>query len=85
MGRFTRRRFVATTSAMAGTLSLAKRFGLVAGECRPSLANSKLWYAKPALQWVDASPIGNGRLGAMVFGGGAIDPPIRKIRRSIVD
>jgi alpha-L-fucosidase 2 len=27
-----------------------------------------LWYAKPATQWVEAVPIGNGRLGAMVFG-----------------
>jgi alpha-L-fucosidase 2 len=29
-----------------------------------------LWYEKPASQWIDALPIGNGRLGAMVFGGG---------------
>jgi alpha-L-fucosidase 2 len=28
-----------------------------------------LWYDKPAVQWVEALPIGNGRLGAMVFGG----------------
>lgn len=28
----------------------------------------KLWYDKPASQWVEALPIGNGRLGAMVFG-----------------
>jgi alpha-L-fucosidase 2 len=28
-----------------------------------------LWYDKPATQWVEALPIGNGRLGAMVFGG----------------
>jgi alpha-L-fucosidase 2 len=28
-----------------------------------------LWYASPAAQWVEALPIGNGRLGAMVFGG----------------
>jgi len=28
----------------------------------------KLWYNKPAKQWVEALPIGNGRLGAMVFG-----------------
>jgi len=27
-----------------------------------------LWYAHPAGQWTDAMPIGNGRLGAMVFG-----------------
>ena len=29
----------------------------------------KLWYDKPAGQWVEALPVGNGRLGAMVFGG----------------
>jgi alpha-L-fucosidase 2 len=28
-----------------------------------------LWYARPATQWVEALPLGNGRLGAMVFGG----------------
>jgi alpha-L-fucosidase 2 len=28
----------------------------------------KLWYTKPAGQWVEALPLGNGRLGAMVFG-----------------
>jgi alpha-L-fucosidase 2 len=29
----------------------------------------KLWYKQPAAKWTDALPIGNGRLGAMVFGG----------------
>ncbi len=29
----------------------------------------KLWYEKPARKWVQALPVGNGRLGAMVFGG----------------
>ena len=28
----------------------------------------KLWYDQPAKQWVEALPVGNGRLGAMVFG-----------------
>src|SRR5436190_589720 len=28
-----------------------------------------LWYKAPAKQWVEALPLGNGRLGAMVFGG----------------
>lgn len=28
----------------------------------------KLWYCQPADEWVEALPIGNGRLGAMVFG-----------------
>ena len=29
----------------------------------------KLWYRQPAANWNEALPIGNGRLGAMVFGG----------------
>lgn len=29
----------------------------------------KLWYDDPASQWVEALPVGNGRLGAMVYGG----------------
>ncbi|WP_083961575.1 glycoside hydrolase family 95 protein [Salinimicrobium terrae] len=28
----------------------------------------KLWYDKPAENWVEALPVGNGRLGAMVYG-----------------
>jgi alpha-L-fucosidase 2 len=28
-----------------------------------------LWYTRPAEHWIEALPIGNGRLGAMVFGG----------------
>ncbi|MDR3094173.1 MAG: glycoside hydrolase family 95 protein [Bacteroidales bacterium] len=30
--------------------------------------NLKLWYNAPAEKWVEALPVGNGRLGAMVFG-----------------
>jgi len=29
---------------------------------------TKLWYTEPAADWLEALPIGNGRLGAMVFG-----------------
>jgi alpha-L-fucosidase 2 len=35
----------------------------------------KLWYNKPAKQWVEALPVGNGRLAGMVFG----DPVKEKI------
>lgn len=28
-----------------------------------------LWYDQPATRWVEALPLGNGRLGAMVFSG----------------
>jgi alpha-L-fucosidase 2 len=33
--------------------------------------NLKLWYSQPAAIWEEALPIGNGRLGAMIFGGTA--------------
>lgn len=36
----------------------------------------KLWYDKPAKQWVEALPIGNGRIAAMVFG----DPAMEKLQ-----
>ena len=29
----------------------------------------KLWYKQPAIKWTEALPIGNGRIGAMLFGG----------------
>lgn len=29
----------------------------------------KLWYNKPSEKWVEALPVGNGKIGAMVFGG----------------
>lgn len=31
---------------------------------------SRLWYTSPAEKWEEALPLGNGRLGAMVYGGG---------------
>jgi alpha-L-fucosidase 2 len=33
------------------------------------MTDLQLWYDKPANEWVEALPIGNGRLGAMVYGG----------------
>jgi alpha-L-fucosidase 2 len=40
-----------------------------------SLSNS-LWYGQPATDWLQALPVGNGRLGAMVFG----DPEHERIQ-----
>jgi len=39
-------------------------------ELNPSLV---LWYDKPANGWTEALPVGNGRLGAMVYGGNLVD------------
>ena len=36
---------------------------------RETSNNLKLWYTKPAQKWTEALPIGNGCLGAMIFGG----------------
>ena len=33
------------------------------------LTSQVLWYEQPAAKWVEALPVGNGRVGAMVFGG----------------
>ena len=42
----------------------------VAISCTPQVEEDlKLWYDEPASIWVEALPVGNGRLGAMVFGG----------------
>lgn len=38
--------------------------------------NQKLWHASPASKWTEALPIGNGRMGAMIFG----DPYTEKIQ-----
>ncbi|NMA94718.1 MAG: glycoside hydrolase family 95 protein, partial [Clostridiales bacterium] len=32
------------------------------------MADLRLWYDKPAKNWDEALPIGNGRIGAMIFG-----------------
>ncbi|MBW7890553.1 MAG: glycoside hydrolase family 95 protein, partial [Chitinophagaceae bacterium] len=34
----------------------------------PAQQDLQFWYTSPASQWTDALPVGNGRLGAMVFG-----------------
>ncbi|WP_269713952.1 glycoside hydrolase family 95 protein [Caulobacter sp. NIBR2454] len=33
----------------------------------------RLWYRQPAKEWVEALPVGSGRMGAMVFGGVAVE------------
>ena len=59
MSKLTRREFVAGASALA-----------CAAQTQPSNNNALLlWFKQPTEKWTDALPIGNGRLGAMVFGG----------------
>ena len=73
MSRFTRRSFLSTASATSCALLLSKQGGFAKepdDDAELPAGDLTLWYDKPAAQWVDALPIGNGRLGAMVFGGG---------------
>jgi alpha-L-fucosidase 2 len=51
---------IATAAAVLGQLSF-----LAAQPANPP----SLWYRQPAGTWNDALPVGNGRMGAMVFGG----------------
>ena len=34
---------------------------------------SRIWYDKPSVNWNEALPIGNGRMGAMIYGGVATE------------
>ena len=38
-----------------------------AGDC------DKIWYSAPASDWMEGVPVGNGRLGAIVYGGIALE------------
>jgi alpha-L-fucosidase 2 len=39
------------------------------GLAMPEIRNTPIWFQRPADRWLQALPVGNGRLGAMVFGG----------------
>ncbi len=75
MKHFTRRGFTARLTALLGAASMRIRFGMA--QAWPVAAGDLvLHYDKPASEWVNALPIGNGRIGAMVFGGEWFDPGV---------
>lgn len=49
------------SDAIAGDATAASSF--------PGGRDMVLWYRQPARQWLEAMPLGNGQIGAMVFGG----------------
>src|SRR5262245_36037110 len=63
--KISRRRFLTESLAAGAVLPLALQARDKGG---PSQRPLVLWYDQPASEWVEALPIGNGRLGAMVFG-----------------
>ncbi|HEY3441559.1 MAG TPA: glycoside hydrolase family 95 protein [Paludibaculum sp.] len=63
MKQSTRRRFLTCLPATAALSTLPQ-----SGAQTPAAVASELWYQQPAARWEQALPVGNGRLGAMVFG-----------------
>lgn len=60
--------------AGAGALALAPSSLLHAASAQAFVPKPlSLWYREPAQEWVEALPVGNGRIGAMVFGGIALE------------
>lgn len=75
--RTTRRRFLTTSAAAAAALSQRAAFATPL----PSVPHDddtpyKLFFNQPATQWSDSLPVGNGRLGACIFG----DPARERIQ-----
>lgn len=66
-----RRQVLAASAALAGE-ALVKPPALADAPDTRSGAE-RLWYTRPASIWTEALPVGNGRLGAMVFGGVATE------------
>ena len=58
------------TNLMNYTIAFGLVLGMVStGVAQPPANTSNLlWYNRPAHKWVEALPVGNGRLGAMIFG-----------------
>jgi alpha-L-fucosidase 2 len=78
MSRFTRRGFLSAASATSCALLFSKQYGVAKAlddDAEVPAGDLTLWYDKPAARWVDALPIGNGRLGAVAFGGGEDHSP----------
>jgi alpha-L-fucosidase 2 len=67
-----RRRFLALAAAAAAGAASPAAAGAEESEFQAAQDHQlRLWYPQPASEWLRALPIGNGRLGAMVFGGTA--------------
>jgi alpha-L-fucosidase 2 len=54
------------SSGNGPALTLARAF---LPDTTPAENNTTLWYGHPAWDWLQALPIGNGRIGGMVYGG----------------
>jgi alpha-L-fucosidase 2 len=64
----TRREFVIGSAALA-----VCRPQISQATTSPASQKTELWFATPASRWMEALPLGNGRIGAMVYGGAATE------------
>ena len=69
-----RREFVRTTALVAASITVSPFVNLPNSAAQPGVRGDdpspqRLWYTRPAANWNEALPLGNGRIGAMVFGG----------------
>jgi len=62
-----RRRFLRDAAVVAAAVSQRKAFAAPSANDE-DIAQHRIFFEQPAATWPDALPIGNGRLGAMVFG-----------------
>jgi len=70
----TRRRFIALLSSLMAfpqtkSLTWAQTRPLSVPGLKPPAADVLIWFTEAAPEWAAALPVGNGRIGAMVFGG----------------
>jgi len=65
----TRRTALKSGIALGALAAGNTRAAVFAAGARDESGALKLWYRQPANEWTEALPIGNGRLGAMIFGG----------------
>ncbi|MEU4360468.1 glycoside hydrolase family 95 protein [Promicromonospora sp. NPDC023987] len=79
MNPITRRDLLRTTGLTAGAIALTghapanAEAAPGAGVDEPETNPMRLWYTAPATEWLEALAVGNGRVGAMVFGGVAAE------------
>ncbi|MCC9157921.1 glycoside hydrolase family 95 protein [Streptomyces parvulus] len=80
MPELSRRNVLAAAGASAAATALSAAPAQAAPQTADAAASAgrrgdhaanpmRLWYRAPAAEWLEALPVGNGRLGAMVFGG----------------
>ncbi|GGJ40349.1 glycoside hydrolase family 95 protein [Streptomyces brasiliensis] len=80
MPELSRRNILAAAGASAAATALSAGAAHAAPQAADATASAvpesgsgpnpmRLWYQAPAGEWLEALPVGNGRLGAMVFGG----------------